>query len=206
LLRLASADLKTRHAKVGECRLKIRRILVLGCGGSGKSTFSRRLADATGLDLYHLDSLYWKAGWNRTEASEWEATVCDIVSAENWIVDGSYFGTLEMRLQRADAVVFFDMPRIVCIWRVFKRRLQNLGGANRLGMPKGCPERVYWTFLKWVWRYPEVSKPQVMEKLRLFSQSGRKVFVVTSSRAAEDLLQIMNQHYSVTPPDPKLPA
>lgn len=171
---------------------KYKRFLILGCGGSGKSTFSRRLSDATGLDLYHLDSLYWKPGWNRTAPPEWEITVRKIISTDSWIIDGSYYGTLDLRLQRADAVVFFDMPRIVCVWRVFKRRLQNLGGTNRLGMPKGCPERIYWKFLKWVWRYPEASKPQVLEKLGCFSENG-KVFVITSTERAEKLLKQIRQ-------------
>lgn len=163
---------------------------MLGCGGSGKSTFSRKLAQATGLDLHHLDSLYWRPGWNHTPAQEWESTVRDLIAGESWIIDGSYFGTLDMRLQRADAVVFFDLPRRVCIWRVFKRRLQNLGGRNRPGMPPGCPERIYFSFLKWVWRYRKTHKPQVMEKLRRFESQG-KVFTVTSSREAVQLLDAL---------------
>ncbi len=173
-------------------KTRYERLLILGSGGSGKSTFSRRLAQTTGLDLFHLDSLYWKPGWHRTEEVEWEATVRKITSADRWIIDGSYFGTLDLRLQRADAVVFFDMPRLICIWRVIKRRFQNLGGSNRVGMPEGCPERIYWKFLKWVWRYPEASKPQVMEKLTRFAQNG-KVFVVASSAEAEALLHEMRQ-------------
>lgn len=165
-----------------------KRLLILGCGGSGKSTYSRKLAEATGLDLVHLDSRYWKPGWNHTPLPEWEEAVRDMISKDSWIIDGSYYGTLDMRLQRADAVIFFDLPRLVCIWRVFKRRLQNLAGGNRLGMPAGCPERVYWKFLKWVWRYRESNRPQVMEKLSRFSEQG-KVFIVTSSGQADALLR-----------------
>ncbi|HEY6095924.1 MAG TPA: hypothetical protein VIU93_13325 [Gallionellaceae bacterium] len=164
-----------------------KRFLVLGCGGSGKSTYSRRLAAATGLDLVHLDSCYWKPGWNHTPAAEWEETVQNLIMQESWIIDGSYYGTLDMRLQQADAVIFFDLPRLVCIWRVIKRRLQNIGGSNRLGMPAGCPERIYWKFLKWVWRYRESNRPQVMDKLRQFSERG-KVYVITSDHQAEKLL------------------
>lgn len=165
-----------------------RRLLVLGCGGSGKSTFSRKLSGTTRLDLYHLDSLYWRPGWNHTPPQEWESIVRELISRDSWIIDGSYYGTLDMRLQRADAVIFFDLPRLVCTWRVFKRRLQNLRGTNRPGMPEGCPERIYWSFLKWVWRYRKTHKPQVMEKLSRFSERG-KVFTVTNSRQANRLLE-----------------
>lgn len=173
-----------------ETRPAYRRLLILGCGGSGKSTFSRKLSRATGLDLHHLDSHYWKPGWNPTPAHEWEAIVRELVERESWIIDGSYFGTLEMRLGRADAVVLFDLPRRVCLWRVFKRRLQNLGGSNRPGMPPGCPERIYFSFLKWVWRYRKTHKPQVEEKLERFFAQG-KVFTVTSSREAGRLLEAL---------------
>lgn len=173
-------------------KAKYERLLILGCGGSGKSTFSRRLSDATGLDLYHLDSLYWKPNWNHTPADEWEATVRELIAKDSWIIDGSYFGTLDLRLEHADAVIFFDLPRLVCIWRVFKRRLQNLRGTNRPGMPEGCPERIYFSFLKWVWRYRKTHRPQVAEKLRRFSEKG-KVFIVTRSAHAEALLKEMGQ-------------
>ncbi len=163
-------------------------MLILGCGGSGKSTFSLKLAAATGLDLFHLDSLYWKPGWNHTPAAEWEATVRELIARDSWIIDGSYYGTLDLRLQRADAVILFDLPRVVCIWRVFKRRLQNLRGTNRPGMPEGCPERIYWSFLKWVWRYRETNRPLVLDKLAHFSAQGQ-VFTVANSRQAERLLE-----------------
>ena len=177
----------------GEPRLEkppYQRLLILGCGGSGKSTFSRRLAEATGLNLVHLDSFYWKPDWNHTPLPEWEAAVHNMIGKDSWIIDGSYHGTLDLRLQRADAVVFFDLPRLICISRVIKRRLQNLGGSNRLGMPSGCPERIYWKFLKWVWRYPTANKPQVVEKLSRFAEQG-KVVVIRNSRQAEALLQEM---------------
>lgn len=169
-----------------------KRLLILGCGGSGKSTYSRKLSKATGLNLVHLDSCYWKPGWKHTPLPEWEETVRNMVSKESWIIDGSYYGTLDLRLQRADAVVFFDIPRMVCVWRVVKRRIQNLGGSNRLGMPEGCPERIYWKFIKWVWRYSVANKPQVVEKLTRFSEKG-KVFVITNSKQAEELLQQMQR-------------
>ena len=171
-------------------KIKYQRLLILGCGGSGKSTFSRKLAHAMGLDLHHLDSLYWKPGWNHTPADEWEATVRELIARDSWIIDGSYFGTLDLRLERADAVIFFDLPRLVCIWRVCKRRLQNLRGTNRPGMPAGCPERIYFSFLKWVWRYRKTNRPQVVEKLGRFSRQGR-VFTVTSSREARVLLEVL---------------
>jgi len=167
---------------------KINRVLVLGCGGSGKSTFSVRLEGAAGLKLYHLDSFYWKPGWNHTPEKKWIRVVKGLIRRNKWIIDGSYDGTLDLRLKRAEAVVFFDLPRWVCLWRILKRRVQNMLGTHRLGMPEGCPERVYGTFVKWVWNYRETNRPRVIEKLNQFSKRG-KVYFVTNSKQADALIE-----------------
>lgn len=164
-----------------------RRWLILGCGGSGKSTFSLRMGAALGLPLHHLDSLYWKPGWGRTPNDEWEKVVRELVSRPAWIIDGSYLGTLDIRLARAEAVVLFDLPVWVCLWRVLKRRLTHLQGSHRLGMPPGCPERIYGTFVKWVWNYRKRQHPEVLDKLGKFSKRG-KVHLVKTSRDADELL------------------
>ena len=174
--------------KTGAGLRKIKRILVIGCGGSGKSTFAVQLARATGLKLYHLDSFYWQPGWNHPPAGQWEGTVEKLIREDEWIIDGSYFGTLEMRLKRAEAVILFDLPRMICLWRVFKRRIQNSGG-RRLGMPDGCPERIYGSFVKWILRYPEKSRPLVLEKLNRFSGTV-EVFTVKRSGETAQLIDL----------------
>ena len=164
------------------------RILVIGCGGSGKSTFSAKLARATGLPIHHLDSLYWRPGWNHPPKAQWEGKVRELVRRRKWIIDGSYFGTLDLRLSQADAVVFFDLSRWICLWRVLKRRVQNMGRGHRLGMPEGCPERIYGTFLKWIWNYRKTDRPKVMEKMARFSEKGR-VFHVEEAVEARRLIE-----------------
>ncbi len=81
---------------------------MIGSGGAGKSTVSRRIAAATGLPLVHLDRLYWHPGWVATPAAEWEQVVRDVVAGDRWVIDGSYGGTLALRLAAADTV---DLPR-----------------------------------------------------------------------------------------------
>lgn len=68
----------------------MKRVLVIGSGGAGKTTFSRRLARATGLPLVHLDRHYWRAGWTPTPASEWTEAVRAFCAAKSWIMDGNY--------------------------------------------------------------------------------------------------------------------
>ena len=98
-----------------------RRILVVGSGGAGKSTFARRLGELTGLPVVHLDRHFWRPGWNPTPTNEWNETVAQLAAAPEWIMDGNFGGSLAIRGPRCDAVVFFDFPRVLCLWSVLKR-------------------------------------------------------------------------------------
>ncbi|HWS54114.1 MAG TPA: DNA topology modulation protein [Pyrinomonadaceae bacterium] len=164
----------------------MRRILVIGSGGAGKSTFARRLGAALGLEVIHLDALYWRAGWVETPKDEWRERVEGLVRREAWVMDGNYGGTLELRLAACDTVVFLDLPRVVCVWGVLRRALRHRG-ESRPDMARGCPERVTPAFLRWVWGYPSRSRPKV---LRLLAEhaAGRRVVRLRSRAEAEEFL------------------
>jgi adenylate kinase family enzyme len=100
------------------------RILVLGSPGAGKSTFSRRLGIVLGFPVIHLDAHFWKPGWEKPERKAWIETQRELIaSSESWIMDGNYGSTIEVRLREADTVILLDIPRRVCLSRVFRRRL-----------------------------------------------------------------------------------
>src|ERR1051325_3370360 len=101
----------------------MQKILVIGSGGAGKSTFARRLGERLKLDVIHLDRLYWKPGWIETPKDEWRRLIQELLNREAWIMDGNYSGTLEMRMAACDTVIFLDIARSVCLWRVMKRSI-----------------------------------------------------------------------------------
>jgi adenylate kinase family enzyme len=166
--------------------LERKRILVVGSGGAGKSTFARSLGGALDLPVIHLDRHFWKPGWQATPRGEWGVLVADLASRDEWIMDGNYGGSLALRLQRCDAVVFFDLPRLVCLWSVIKRRVA-VGTRARPDMAPGCPERLSLEFVLWIWRYPRVSRPRILEAVAAV-QSRVEVVKVSSRRDAERLL------------------
>ena len=164
----------------------MKRVLVIGTGGSGKTTVARRLAQRTGLPLIHLDALYWRSGWQPTPADEWRATVQSLISRDAWIIDGNYGGTLDVRLAACDTVVFLDLPRLVCLWRVLKRQVRHLGQV-RPELAPGCRERLTWEFIWWIWTYPSRRRGEVLKRLAALDQEKR-VAILRSSAAIDAFL------------------
>jgi adenylate kinase family enzyme len=164
----------------------MRRILVVGSGGSGKSTLSTRLGKVLGLPVIHLDQLYWKPGWVESGKIEWAETVRKTIGQETWILDGNYSGTLAQRMEACDTVVFLDVSRFVCLWRVLSRIVRYHGTA-RPDMPDGCPEKFDIPFLLWVWNYPARTRPGVLSLLSKYG-STRNVICLRTGKDVESFL------------------
>jgi len=147
----------------------MKKVLVIGSSGAGKSTFARRLSKATNLKLVHLDQLHWKPNWVEPAKDEWRKIVEDVLRDDEWIIDGNYSGTLALRLEKCDTVIFLDFPRTICTWRVIKR-VFLYRKKSRPDMAEGCAEKFDWEFVKWTWNYPTRSKPNVEERLKRFGR------------------------------------
>jgi adenylate kinase family enzyme len=156
-----------------------RRIAIVGCGGAGKSRLARELGRRLGLPVVHLDAHFWRPGWVETPRAEWEALQPSLLAGDSWIADGNYHATLPVRLDRADTVLFLDMPRLACLRGVLARRLRHRG-TNREDLPPGCPEKIEWEFLKWIWNFPRDVRPATLAMLREFEARGGRVVVLRS--------------------------
>jgi adenylate kinase family enzyme len=164
----------------------MRRVMVVGCSGAGKSTFSRRLAEATGLPRVELDNAYWRPGWTMPPKDEWLAKVVELCAEPTWILDGNYTSSLHIRLPHADTVIWLDYPRLVCIRRVLARITQDYG-RTRNGLPEGCPERFDLEFLRYIWNFNAKNKPRILAAFEQFG-SHVKLHTLRSDRDAERLL------------------
>ncbi len=167
----------------------MKRVLVIGSGGAGKSTFSRRLGARLGLPVIHLDRVYWRPGWVEPPKDEWRRKVEEMCAGDAWVMDGNYSGTLDVRLEACDTVIFLDLPRTVCIRRIIKRAL-TYRGATRPDMGDGCREQLnkdFLVFLLWVWNYPRRSRPKVLARLEGLP-GDRRIHVLRSSAEAEEFL------------------
>jgi len=165
----------------------LRRVLVIGSGGAGKSTLSARLGEALGLEVLHLDAHHWRAGWTEPPKEEWQRIVAGLIERDSWVMDGNYSGTLEMRMEACDTVVFLDLPRTLCLWRVIKRLL-TYRGRPRPDMAEGCGEKLDLKFLRWVWDYPERTRPVVLGLIRAHGRD-KKIFHLRSRAEVAEFLR-----------------
>lgn len=166
----------------------MKRVAIFGCGGAGKSTLARHLGKVTGLPVVHLDREHWQPGWVEPDRAEWHARVAELVAGERWIIDGNYGGTMEMRVERADTVVFMDFPRWLCLYRVSKRALVYRN-RTRPDMTPGCDEKIDLKFYRWIWEYRESRRPGILEMLRAAKTEGKRVVVLRNSRGTERWLE-----------------
>jgi adenylate kinase family enzyme len=169
-----------------------RRVIVTGRAGSGKSTFSLALAAKTGLPVIHLDLHFWKPGWVAPSETEWREKQCGVLAGNAWIADGNYRETLDLRLERADTVVFLDLPWWLCAGRAFLR-----GFRMPSELPEGCDYSAWlrlrdeWRLAVLIWRNRWSDSEREHE---IISQHGQHValHVLRSKRAVRDFLDSMD--------------
>ena len=143
----------------------LRRILVLGSPGAGKSYFANRLAAMLELDVIHLDALFWRPGRIPTPVEEWRATVSSLVRRDAWVMDGTYEQSLDIRVPAADAVFLIDKSKASCLWRIVRRKAVQYGTV-RPDAPHGHGGGLDWQLIKYIWKFPTASRPLIVEKVK----------------------------------------
>ncbi|OCA90027.1 MULTISPECIES: DNA topology modulation protein [unclassified Bacillus (in: firmicutes)] len=161
----------------------MKKIMLIGSGGSGKSTLARQLGGKLNINVYHLDSLFWKPKWVGIPKEEQIQVQNELVTKEYWIIDGNYSSTMDIRLNVADTIIFLDIPRTICIYRAFKRMLQYRN-KTRPDMGEGCEERFSFEFLKWIWEYPKKQKPKILNRLKQLAED-KEIIILKSKGEVE---------------------
>ena len=170
-----------------------RRVVVTGMAGAGKSTFSRALSAKTGLPVVVLDLHFWLPGWTEPTEVGWREKQRRLLAGEEWITDGNYHATLDLRLERADTVVFLDMPWWTCARRALVRGVRTRPAGFEL--PEGCGEsrlrrlRDEWSL---AWRIWQVRRSERETELKILSQHGKHaaMYVLQSKRAVREFLEL----------------
>jgi len=167
----------------------VKKILVIGCCGAGKSTLAKKLSVKTGLPIIHLDKVYWNPNWEETPKVEWERKIKLLVSQSTYIMDGNYSGSLHLRLPSADKIIFLDYPTRICLWRVIKRTWNNLGNT-RQDMASGCPERFDIKFLHYVLVFNLVTRKRLYRILKARKEFSQLIVLKNDAAVNTYLAQI----------------
>lgn len=148
------------------------KVLVLGGCGSGKTTFSEQLSELTSLPIIHLDQHFFAPGWKEPKTEDWEKKVGQLCQQEQWIMDGNYGGTLDIRLGHADTVIYLDNGTASNLYRVIKRLIKYYGKI-RPNMALGCEERFDLEFIFYVFHFNRVKKPSILRRVEKYIQTDR---------------------------------
>ena len=127
----------------------MKRVIIIGGNGSGKTTFAYKLAEQTKLPLVHTDSIYWRDNWESVSRHEFDEILQVELDKDEWIIDGNNIRSIPERLKVCDTVFYFDFPSFVCLWGVISRCIKNYG-KSRSDMGGYCPEQFNFQFYKQV--------------------------------------------------------
>ena len=161
----------------------MKKIIVIGCPGSGKSTFSKALHKITGIPLFHLDMMFWNADKTTVEKSVFYERLSKTIQNSEWIIDGNYGSTMELRLQECDTIIFLDYSLEVCLNGVRERR-----GKARSDMPWIETEEDV-EFIEFIKNYNSQSRPQVIELLDKYSH--KNIFIFINRSEADEFLNLI---------------
>ena len=161
------------------------KIIVLGCPGSGKSTFSKKLHEVTQLPLIHLDNIWWKKDRSHISREEFDRKLGEILHGDKWIIDGNYSRTYEVRFKACDTVIFFDLSFEECMSGI-KERV----GKKRSDIP-WTEQELDPELVKLVDDYDSDNRPVILSLMEKYSNKNR--FIFQSRSAADEWLNKLKQ-------------
>ncbi|MFD7813693.1 topology modulation protein [Streptomyces sp. NPDC059785] len=156
----------------------MKKVAVVGCGGSGKSHVARELGRVLGAPVTHLDAAFYDDEWNALPMDKFTDLQRELVARPRWVIDGNYNSTLQVRLEACDTVVLMDVSTVAALYGVISRQIRH--GAGHQG--NGVHNRIHWGVIKYVVTYRRRMRPRVMAKIEEFAVGRADVVLLANRR------------------------
>lgn len=170
-----------------------KKMLIVGGSGAGKSTFSKKLAVATGIELHHLDKYFWKAGWVETDKTEWNNKLDELLSGEQWIIEGNFKGSFRKRALCADRIFMFDLPTTKLLTGISKRYLKSkFKKEKRTDITEGCIEYFDPAFIHFVMTFNKKVRPVMFQILEEINFNKENLIIFRSRQEADAYLRTLS--------------
>lgn len=164
----------------------MKKVIIIGCPGAGKTTFAEKLHQLTGLPLYYLDAVWHKPDKTHISREEFDERISEIFETDEWIIDGNYNRTIEIRLQQCDTVFLFDLPTEVCLQGAVERL-----GKGRYDLP-WIETELNSEFEGFIKEFSKVSLPKIYEMIDKY-KDAKNVIVFKSRDEADNYLDDLNE-------------
>ena len=160
----------------------MKKVIIIGCPGSGKTTFAEKLNKCTELPLYYLDAIWHKPDKTHISREEFDERIAEIFNQSEWIIDGNYKRTIEMRLRECDTIFLFDLPKEVCLQGVIDRI-----GKSRYDLP-WLETELDQEFKQFIEDFPIDTLPYIYDLLEKY-KADKNVFIFKSRQDADDYIK-----------------
>ncbi|MGI3224502.1 topology modulation protein [Streptomyces sp. GTA36] len=163
----------------------MRKVAIVGCGGSGKSYVARELGKILDAPVTHLDAAFYDDEWSELPKEKFAELQRELVAQPSWVIDGNYNSTLQIRLEACDTVVLMDVSTIAALFGIFSRQIRH--GAGHKG--NGVHNRIHWGVIKYVATYRRKMRPRVMSKIEQFAAGRAEVVLLANRRRTRSWLR-----------------
>lgn len=165
----------------------MKKAIIIGCPGSGKTTFAEKLNTITEIPLYYLDAIWHKPDKTHIPRDEFDERIKEIFRTDEWIIDGNYSRTIEMRLRECDTVFLFDLPAEVCLQGATDRI-----GKDRYDLP-WLETELDSEFEKFIKEFPVTTLPKIYDLLKKYKEEEKQIVIFKSREDADNYIQNLKQ-------------